>query len=670
MDDTADELETVRAVCATIRQTGGAERVSVWTHNVEAGTASPLVAAGDDVPDRDRSLAWTRLPLEQVPVFAEVLRGPVVVEDAGSDPRLPPGFADDMGIRTVWLAPLMSRGRTIGFLAVEPAVAASHAAIAPLVPVVATVLAEALAWRAAEQRRAEGDLLVELTRASIDSVEATESICEALARRLGVRRVSLFLLEDGVPVARASRTIDGPVDHATYEAFRSRRAPMPPIVTAAVREWRPLVADDVTSPLIAGWGERFDVRSALVLPLGTLEEPFGVLTLDDPRPRRFTEPVVRLAEATAVHLSRLCRQAQLTEERARGLRSAAAVRRLLQEGARARSVEEAAEVVARVGREALDADHACAYLVDDDDGVISQILPVGVEPAWQAQLERWLLGTSSKSIALGARLEATRAPAVVTDATASDLLPAPLVAALALSAFVAVPLATPTRFLGCVVFSSSRGARRWSADDRHVVDQLMLEIALIIENAELRAADARRAEELAHLALHDPLTKLPNRVLLEDRLGDALRRTERSMKDVGVLFVDLTSFKAVNDRHGHAAGDAVLRIVAERMQRVVRPGDSVARLAGDEFIVVLPDVEAVEALAVAERLRAAVVEPMRFEGCAVEVAASVGISLGNAASTTAPQLLAHADTAMYRAKRTRGAGAVLFDAHLDGVVRA
>ena len=176
--------------------------------------------------------------------------------------------------------------------------------------------------------------------------------------------------------------------------------------------------------------------------------------------------------------------------------------------------------------------------------------------------------------------------------------------------------------------------------------------------------ERKRAEEqLAHRALHDPLTDLPNRLLLLDRLGHALARTEREGRaQVAVLFMDLDRFKVINDSLGHEAGDRLLVAVAERLKGYMRPEDTLARFSGDEFVVLVEDVESPEqAIRVAERIHTDVLESsFVLEGREIYVGTSVGIALGNARTKSAGDLLRNADMAMYRAKR-EGSGYSMFD---------
>ena len=174
---------------------------------------------------------------------------------------------------------------------------------------------------------------------------------------------------------------------------------------------------------------------------------------------------------------------------------------------------------------------------------------------------------------------------------------------------------------------------------------------------EVDVTTRRQAEELvAHRALHDPLTGLPNRTLLLDRLGTALRALGRRRTLVGVLFCDLDRFKVVNDSLGHAVGDQLLQEVARRLAGVVRPSDTVARLGGDEFVVLCDDLESADQCrSVADRLTEALRRPVDVGATQVTLGGSVGIALTSDANAEPEALLRDADAAMYRAKE-RGRG--------------
>ncbi len=170
---------------------------------------------------------------------------------------------------------------------------------------------------------------------------------------------------------------------------------------------------------------------------------------------------------------------------------------------------------------------------------------------------------------------------------------------------------------------------------------------------------------LERQALHDPLTRLPNRLLLMDRARQALARVHRTGGAVALLFVDLDKFKAVNDNLGHDAGDRLLVAISERLAALMRDSDTVARLGGDEFVVLAEDVDGEqEAVTLGARVLDALEDPIPVGSAEVSMLASVGIAVARHPDTDAETLLREADLAMYRAKGEGGRRLALFDESL------
>jgi diguanylate cyclase (GGDEF)-like protein/PAS domain S-box-containing protein len=174
-------------------------------------------------------------------------------------------------------------------------------------------------------------------------------------------------------------------------------------------------------------------------------------------------------------------------------------------------------------------------------------------------------------------------------------------------------------------------------------------VALFSDISERKAAE----DQLVFVAYHDALTGLPNRVLMQDRLSVAVAAARRNNESVALLVVDLDRFKEVNDWMGHLAGDELLRLSAKRLQVSVREADTVGRLGGDEFMVVLPGVKGgADAAQVARKILATIGTPFFIEGSAVNVTASIGIALFPADGDDIEALVRSADAAMYRVKRS------------------
>jgi diguanylate cyclase (GGDEF)-like protein len=203
-----------------------------------------------------------------------------------------------------------------------------------------------------------------------------------------------------------------------------------------------------------------------------------------------------------------------------------------------------------------------------------------------------------------------------------------------------------------------------SDEDLQTAQVLADVAAAYLVNAQARIDASEAVARLGDLHLHDPLTGLPNRILFEERLEQAIARARRSHLVTAVLFADLDGFKAVNDHYGHHVGDELLCAVATRLASALRPGDTVARLGGDEFVVVCEDLhEEAEAVRVAERLTTALAAPFELSGGQrVTATASVGLAFSGSGTDTTRALLRDADFAMYQAKRQGGGHHQVVDA--------
>ena len=168
----------------------------------------------------------------------------------------------------------------------------------------------------------------------------------------------------------------------------------------------------------------------------------------------------------------------------------------------------------------------------------------------------------------------------------------------------------------------------------------------------LYAALFNTTTELTEIANNDELTGLPNRRLLEDRMAQAIKSAARTRQIVAVLFLDLDYFKMVNDTHGHPVGDQLLKLVAIRLKGLLRAEDTVARIGGDEFVILLSNLSSeLQAITMAEKVVKVLTEPFQVTGKSLNIGVSVGVALYPEHDTNEKNLIRHADNAMYAAKR-------------------
>jgi diguanylate cyclase (GGDEF)-like protein len=230
-----------------------------------------------------------------------------------------------------------------------------------------------------------------------------------------------------------------------------------------------------------------------------------------------------------------------------------------------------------------------------------------------------------------------------------------------LAAAFTFPLRQGTRRLGALdLYRETPGAL--SPEDMVTAQTLADVVAAYLANAQARVDLQDSNSRSQEIAMQDALTGLPNRARLLERLGHAILRSSRSAKVLAVLFIDLDRFKEVNDTYGHATGDALLIALSLRILADLRPGDTLARLSGDEFVVLCEELDdEAQALMIAERIVAAVSIPFLLSKQSVTVSASVGVAFSGPGAQVPDRLLHDADIAMYQVKRRGGASQQIVD---------
>jgi diguanylate cyclase (GGDEF)-like protein len=647
-----DAQAAVDRLLGRLQHASGASRVSVWVHEATTQSLVPFAAAVAPGTPLHHAPAGRRPFSVSQSFLAAVIaeRRPAVVNGDGGRSG-DPGLAI-LGAGSAHVEPLVLGGDVVAVLTVEPATGAAPDLLAEISPELSLATADAWTRRSEKRRAGQAEVLLGLieSAAKAGSMDhLLSAACRQLAELGEVERACIFLLEDGRLVPRMAAYADGRRDLATWERFRNAPVSLS-LAETVLRTGEPLAADRDSGLLSGWWVDSFHIASALAVPIGRSPHVAGVLTLDSTVVRPFSEAVRRLAAAAGAHLGGVIEQARTSQARAASLATAKVVRQMMVDGSHATGVAEAAEVVARAVQQLVGSDRSAAYLVDDD-GIITEVRHIGWPDEHKEFVQTQLVGRSADDVPLWRLSTEQKLPVFAPDAARSGLLDPRLVTALDLVSFVSVPLLSGDRLRGLVVTGSVKARRTWSPAVRESVRQVTLEGSLVVENAQLRAVEKLRLEQLATEAHHDPLTGLPNRRRFTEQLEVTVY--DEDEPTCAVLMIDLDRFKEINDSFGHSVGDDLLCLVGPRLQSALEPGDLLARMGGDEFAVLLPDADERRARDVATRLGTALRDAFVLDGMPLHVDASIGIALCPDHGRDRSLLLARADTAMYGAKRDR-----------------
>ncbi|WP_434603032.1 diguanylate cyclase domain-containing protein [Pseudomonas sp. Z4-7] len=211
--------------------------------------------------------------------------------------------------------------------------------------------------------------------------------------------------------------------------------------------------------------------------------------------------------------------------------------------------------------------------------------------------------------------------------------------------WLGVPLNSQSGTIGALIVKSAADNERYTEQDKELLQYVCVQIAIAIERQQLHT-------RLQHMAQYDQLTQVPNRELLRDRFKAALTTARVASGRMALLYIDLDRFKQINDTYGHAVGDMLLQAVASRLKGCIRDTDTVARIGGDEFVVLLHSIQSVaDADRVQEQIRHALAQPLRLDGHCLSIEPSIGVACFPEHGTEDITLFRHADEAMYAAKR-------------------
>ena len=421
----------------------------------------------------------------------------------------------------------------------------------------------------------------------------------------------------------------------------------------------PIVEGDVLSATFWQTDPLLDkIRSNLGVPLVVRDRIIGALTVDSHEPNRYTAEDAETAMAFARHAAIAIEHARLFSSECAARDHAERLRAATQALSSTIDLQEVFELILSELRKVVP--YHSASVLELKGNRLELIGGHGFP------VIRGLLGVSFDIMAAdnpNGDVMRNRAPVILEDAPARypNFAAEPHRQA-GIRAWMGVPLLFGDRLIGMLAVDN-REPGFYTAEHAGLAMSFAAQAAIAIEHARL-FADAQRElaerkdaqQRLNYLANFDPVTGLPNRTLLADRLRQAQGLARRELKVVGLLYLDLDRFKNVNDTLGHAAGDQLLKAVGERLGTAVRDGDSVARLAGDEFILVLSMLDrAQDGAWVAETICELFAKPFVVGGHEIFVSASIGVAVAPTdGSADLEALLKEADAAMYRAKEEGG----------------
>lgn len=476
----------------------------------------------------------------------------------------------------------------------------------------------------------------------------------ALEARVRVLQERLGSVEAMVAELVLSPDVDRTLAHIADTAARTLRAPAHALVLDAPGTPRSLrvvgTSPDAALQALAG-ADPDGERDVLAVPVVSAHGRFGRLALLQagrvfrPHERRTLLSYARLAAAALD-------SAAAVDEARRQAGTARALLRLSTALGQVLTSDEMADVLARTVPEVIDCDRAQVVLGDPETGVARIAGAHGYPDELLARFRRARVKLHTEPAAYSVQVVHAGGLERTDDSAGAALMRATASAAVAV-----VPILIEERIAGHVVASVvDRPERLVDTPD---LEERLWGIATLGATA-LR--NGVLVDAIHHRATHDDLTDLPNRTLVLDRLRQLLERRQDGAS-VAVLYVDLDGFKVVNDTAGHSAGDRLLRVAADRMRAAVRRGDTVGRMGGDEFVVLVADAGAEHTPdKAAARLLAQFEEPFTLGGRSYQVTASIGVAVASGGDPD--DLLRQADMALYRAKATGKARTVHFDSSM------
>ncbi|MBU1660273.1 MAG: sensor domain-containing diguanylate cyclase [Chloroflexi bacterium] len=506
----------------------------------------------------------------------------------------------------------------------------------------AAIALENIRLLTAEQaRRREAEILRETTAvvsSALDLGSVLDRILIQLEQVVHYDSACIFLLEEDKLLAKAAREL--PHSNEVVGHYFSADDELFQLI---LRADRPVILGDVRDdPRFEGWGGTHEMCSWMGVPLKVGDNIIGCLTLDNSRTNAYDDSKANLARIFANRAAIALENAQLYYAAKNSAEKLLVLHEVSQDIISAgmdieriyTAIHEAAKRLMPCEAFAIsildDASQEIevAYMVDRDGRVPPLRMPSGQ-------------GLSGHIISTGKAMIAYDFP---ESDEAKSIKVVHIGSPEHIRAFIAVPLRLGDKIFG-MLSAQSYQSHEYTIDDQHLLEMLAAHATIALDNAQLFA-------EIQRIAIIDSLTEVYNRRYFFDATRREFSRSYRYQNPLSIIMLDLDHYKRVNDIYGHATGDQVLKLLAQRIQGYTRESDTLGRYGGDEFCILLPETDIVQALEIAERLRTYVAsEPIQTEQAILTITLSLGVSSMAKNITDLSQLLQCADTALYDAKQ-------------------
>lgn len=481
--------------------------------------------------------------------------------------------------------------------------------------------------------------------------EIAHQICRILARHFGFRS-STFVAGDGdrlIPLVGCDDVESGPISvhhlEGPYEEIQS-------IATDALWQHQVKVLTNSFEDAILAASQKSDdiIYDGLIIPLNRGDQHVGVLVMRNPYDANWLgiEDLLRVDQLVA-HLSILFSQVLDFYERELRLQASDALAMMLDAATSILSQDGIREFIPRSLATSLGSGGAI-YMELDSNKRITDVSCAGDNMESLKSIRNVLLGLNIADVAVPGFSDERNHPFFVEPHNIE--LYTPLVESITNSMpYVAIPIHTSQGLVGIAAATLSNERSFWSSLERHLTNEWAINATLVTENYQLRRQEKLNLERFREMAFRDSLTTLPNRDVFQDRLNVAASKADRSGARTAVIFIDIDHFKAINDTYGHRFGDDVLKEISNRLSRVFRESDTVARISGDEFTVLIEDSPDLTSLIeIARRAFDRLNEPYVIDSTKISVSISMGMTSA-VGQFNGDELLDRADNLMYHSKK-------------------